>query len=382
MKTANASREDFADELRGFALLGIVVVNAPFLGISWMGFTEASLASTLDRFAAMTTVALAQAKFYVLFAFLFGYSTSFFLAQGDQQSSKRFLRRLIGLAVLGVLHAIFFFPGDILLLYALLGTSLLWLVHKTDRTCWIVAIVSFVVWIALLLLLLIAAMLAPEEFAMRDESLNWINQALRSGTFADATLARVHTWPFAFTLISVLNGLGVLAMFTLGHLAGRRKVLAEPVRFEPLWRNGSRFGLFVGVPTAITSAWLAVGPGSSIETPGLREVGGVVLGFVSAPLLTWGYVAWLYRLRQRFADSLSWFRRTGRMSLTGYVGESVLLSLVFCGYGLGWLGQFGAFGTILIGIAGWFALDLFSHLWSKRFQFGPLEYLLRWWVKR
>jgi uncharacterized protein len=184
MKTANVPREDFADELRGFALLGIVVVNAPFLGISWMGFTDASLASALDRFAAMAIVALAQAKLYVLFAFLFGYSTSFFLTQKDQQRSKRFLRRLVGLAALGALHAIFFFPGDILLLYALLGTSLLWLMRKTDRACWIVAIGSLIVWIVLLLLLLVAAMLAPEEFAKRDESLNWINQALRSGTRA------------------------------------------------------------------------------------------------------------------------------------------------------------------------------------------------------
>jgi uncharacterized protein len=171
-------------------------------------------------------------------------------------------------------------------------------------------------------------------------------------------------------------------MFALGQLAGRRKILAEPTRFEPLWRNGSRFGLLVGVPTAMVSAWLAIGPGSSIETPGIREVGGIVLGFAFAPLLTWGYVAWLYRLRQRFAESLSWFRKTGRMSLTGYVGESVLLSLVFCGYGLGWLGQLGAFKTMLTGIAIWFALDLLAHIWSRRFQFGPLEYLLRWWVKR
>jgi uncharacterized protein len=382
MQTNTSTREDFADELRGFALLGIIVVNAPFIGISWMGFTDASIANSWDRLAAIITVAFAQAKFYVLFAFLFGYSTSFFLKQNNPHSKSQFIRRLIGLTVVGALHAIFFFPGDILVMYAILGTSLLWLANKNEKTCGIVAIAAFSAWVVLLSLIFAEALSSPQSFATRDESVKWIDQALQDGTFWAATLARVHAWPIAFTLISVLNGLCVLAMFALGHIAGRRKILAAPEQYQALWQMGSRLALFVGLPAGLTSAWLAVGPGASAAQPGAREVGGIVLGFIFAPLLTWGYVAWLYQLRTRFANALAWFRRSGRMSLTGYIGESALLSLVFCGYGLGWFGQLGALAIALVAIAVWFLLDLLAHAWSSFFQYGPLEYALRWWVKR
>jgi uncharacterized protein len=382
MQPTVSARENFADELRGFALLGIVVVNAPFLGISSMGFTDSSIASSWDRFAAMFIVAFAQAKFYVLFAFLFGYSTSFFLKHDEPYSSKRFVRRLLGLAIFGILHAIFFFPGDILLVYALLGTGLLWFTQKKEKTCWIVAFASITVWVVLLLLVLVAALLAPEAFTTHDPSLARFDQALRGGTFLQATFARVNAWPTFFILISVLNGLCVLAMFAIGHIAGRQKVLAEPERWEPLWKIGSRVGLLFGLPASMVAAWLAVGPGASFERLGARELGGVLLGFVLAPLLTWGYVAWLHRLRTRFANALAWFRRSGRMSLTGYVSESALLSLVFCGYGLGWFGQLGTLRITIVAIGVWCALDLLAHLWLRNFRYGPLEQALRWWVQR
>jgi uncharacterized protein len=70
------------------------------------------------------------------------------------------------------------------------------------------------------------------------------------------------------------------------------------------------------------------------------------------------------------------------MSLTGYLGESILLSLIFCGYGLGLFGQFGAASVLLIAIAVWLLLDLFAKSWQHFFQYGPFEQLLRAWVGR
>ena len=66
----------------------------------------------------------------------------------------------------------------------------------------------------------------------------------------------------------------------------------------------------------------------------------------------------------------------GRMSLTVYIGESALLSLVFAGYGLGFFGQWGALPVVLTSIASWAALSIFAWLWMKKFTQGPLEFVL------
>jgi uncharacterized protein len=384
------AREDFADELRGLALLGIVLVNAPFLGISTQGFTDASVAGGWDRAAAFVTVAFAQAKFYVLFAFLFGYSLSFLLPAAAPRMAlalalRCYRRRLWGLGVLGLLHAALFFIGDILLLYALLGLSLIWLRRHRDRTVWVFAGVASALWAVLLVALWAWVALNPAE-AAAEQAREWARSvsaqaALREGSFWAATLARLTLWPDAFGLIATLNGLGVVAMFAVGLIAGRARWLSAPDPQAPRWRWGSRVGAALGLPLALLSAWCVVGPGAKLDASGAREIGGVVLGFLSAPLLTWGYVSWLVQLRARWPQALAFCRRSGRMSLTGYVGESILLSLLFCGYGLGWFGQLGAAATMLVAVAVWLALDLASAAWQARWHQGPLEFALKHWVR-
>ena len=66
----------------------------------------------------------------------------------------------------------------------------------------------------------------------------------------------------------------------------------------------------------------------------------------------------------------------GRMSLTVYIGESALMSLVFSAYGLDYFARWGAFPVVLTGIASWALLSAFAWLWMKRFSKGPLEFAL------
>ncbi|XVJ70380.1 MAG: DUF418 domain-containing protein [Rhizobacter sp.] len=88
-------------------------------------------------------------------------------------------------------------------------------------------------------------------------------------------------------------------------------------------------------------------------------------------------MGWLLRWRAHKPDALRWFRPAGRMSLSGYLGESVMLSLVFCAYGLGLFGQLGAAAVAGIGLLVWLALDMLAHFNQRFFSRGPAEALLR-----
>jgi uncharacterized protein len=374
-------RDDLADELRGFALLGIVTVNAPFIGISPGGFTDAAVAGNFDRAAAFMVVALAQAKFYLLFSFLFGYSMSYLLKDNSISQRRVFRRRLLGLAVLGILHGTLFFAFDILLLYAVLGCVLLALVARNSRTVLATAAVSGLVWA---LVLLVLGSSGSESAQSQRESLAQFNSAsigLTSSSFWLAVKARIDYWPTAQLVILVLNGFAVLSLFCVGLVAGRAQLLRQPERHLHWWRSGLWFGLLIGLPAALLSATWITGPGTSFNVPDARATAGLALGFFTAPALSLAYVCALALLHVHKPNLLKIFRPAGRMSLTGYVCESVLLVLIFCGFGAGLMGQLGAGAVTAIALGVWLVLDVFAQLWQKRFAHGPLEYLLARWSR-
>lgn len=380
--TASTSRDDFVDEIRGVALLGIAVVNVPFLGLSSAGFTAASVAAPLDRFVAMLVVAFAQAKFYLLFSFLFGYSLSYFVDPDRPESMRALRRRLFGLGAIGVAHAWLFFVGDILFAYAVLGSILPWLARRPDRAVLRVAAIGLVVWLALLAAVVAGASAEP---AARRQALAMFeawDHVFAHGSFMQVAGARMAMWPDVLLLIGVLNGPAVVAMFCIGLVAGRRRLLAHPAAAAALWRRGALLALAVGLPGGLVSAWLSMGPGVDPARPDARQLAGVAIGFVTAPALSWGYLAALAWLHERVPRLLAPFRPAGRMSLSGYVGESVLLSFVFCGYGLGWFAKVGAAPAVAIAVAAWVVLDVLARGWHGVAQRGPMESALRWWTRQ
>jgi uncharacterized protein len=284
---------------------------------------------------------------------------------------------------LGIAHAAFLFVGDILFLYAVLGVTLIWMRRLSDRVVMRVAVLAGIVWLLLLTALPLAVMSVMAEPAGSFSDEEWIvasqsfNQAMREGSFFEASAARISFWTLASSSIFFLNGLGVLAAFALGLVAGRRSLFARPELHRPLWQAGLRWGLSTGLCLGFLSAWLVVGPGAQVGSWGLRETAGIALGFAGAPLLSWGYVSVLATMHAGGVRGLAIFRPAGRMSLSCYIGESLILSLVFCAYGLGLFGKLNAGAVSALALGTWIALDLLAKATQSRWASGPLESLLR-----
>ena len=125
------------DALRGFALLGILCVNMPFFampGIADPDFPARQFPAPADTATRWAVAALAEGKFYPLFSFLFGYGFAVQMARGGARGARRsFARRLLGLLVLGVAHALLLWAGDILATYAVVGACLLLFARVEQR---------------------------------------------------------------------------------------------------------------------------------------------------------------------------------------------------------------------------------------------------------
>jgi uncharacterized protein len=136
------------------------------------------------------------------------------------------------------------------------------------------------------------------------------------------------------------------------------------------------WGWVIGLPLQVIAAVLLIGATADNNPYSLTGVTGLALGFITAPILTAGYIGSIALTVARKPHFLSIMAPAGRMSLTVYIGESALLSLLFAGYGLGYFGQWGAFPVVLASIASWALLSTFAWLWMKKFSQGPLEGVL------
>lgn len=357
------------DLLRSIALIGIAVVNIPFLANP----------PTLVRPAGTDAVAqflvewLFQGKFFILFSFVFGWGFAVQIAAAQregQSAAARLSLRLTGLALLGIAHGLLVFAGDILLLYALLGAGLLMLCRASPKV--LLAVMAGCVVLAMASLALLGALL-PEVFAAMGPPPT--TGGYRGG-IADSIRQRIGEWPSAFAFVVLFNGPIAFAAFAGGLLAARLGAM-EPG--SPLHARFDRaLPRFLVVGLGLNAVYAAAMAGLFGE--GAAALAGFALLAVAAPVLSIAYLLLIIRASRRWpaADRIA---APGRMSLTCYVLEGVLAGLIFNGYGLGLYGTVGAMGCLLIALGVAAATHGAATLWLRAFQQGPLEAILRWWTR-
>lgn len=129
-------RIEALDVVRGFALLGIFLMNIEFFNRETLGIGQGmALGLTgIDWWAAWFVAYFVQGKFWTIFSLLFGMGFAVMLTRAEQAGRDfmgPYLRRLTGLAVFGALHFIFLWSGDILFSYAVGAAGLLVLLYGT-----------------------------------------------------------------------------------------------------------------------------------------------------------------------------------------------------------------------------------------------------------
>jgi len=126
------------DILRGFALLGILIMNMPGFGSSFFAEADGSHLWTgrVDQIAENVRDLLFSGKFNSMFSLLFGIGFTIqyarIEARDPDHATRIYLRRLAVLAALGLVHANLFWTGDVLHIYALLGLLLVFPLRRAS----------------------------------------------------------------------------------------------------------------------------------------------------------------------------------------------------------------------------------------------------------
>lgn len=370
-------RDSFPDVLRGFALFGIALVNIPYLSLDTINAAEgADLTQPSNAVAAFAVMALFQAKFYLLFSFLFGYSAHYVL-KDDKSNRPRWVARSIGLVILGVIHFTFLFHGDILFVYGLFGLILTALYFRSEKAIrgWAkgIYIAISVLFAALSLLTYVGEMaLSAQGKSLPDETFkSKLDSALQSGTFLETVGPRLELWLFAAPNGFLLQGPLVFAAFLVGVLVARKNGLVTPN--AALMKKLLVLGLTVGLPVQLLSAYLFVVNSTGADSIGLYLVS-LSLNFLSAPLLSAAYVVLLWRISEKL--KLGLLASAGRMSLTVYLSQSVVFSTLFSAWGFGLFAKLGVAEVTLIAALTWLLLAAVSMGYLKFRNKGPMESLL------
>src|SRR5262245_9842339 len=373
------------DVLRALALLGILVVNMfDFAYTNSLVMPHERWPAWWDQVAVGIMGIFFAGKFNSLFSFLFGigfYLQLQRLAARGSSGTWIYVRRLIVLFVLGILHAVFLWWGDVLHIYAVLGLVLLLMRRASNWVLWVVMVLSLVAptaWATYEF-----ATMTPEKMEQRkaENEVRRIanNRALTEGSFWDATRERLkslmHTYtsprralPFySIMLTTVLLGFWVARVGYLQGTAQRRPFLIKALIGCLVFGLGCGVAMMIAiryvVPYQISPIGVVMGVLYSLGRPPL------MLAYAIAIVLALD-AGWLPRF-------FHWLTFVGRMPLTNYLMQSVICTTLFYGYGFGLIDKVNPAAVLLLSFAIWGLQIPISVWWFRHFRFGPLEWMWR-----
>jgi uncharacterized protein len=370
---SSAERHRDLDVLRGAALLGVLLINL-LSGFRVSLFEHIQTFHTHPGWANYAVDLLAawllEFKAFTLFSFMFGVGVGIQRERAGSRhfnASRFFIRRFSVLLAIGLGHLLLIWNGDILTLYALCGLLLIPFAERPASRLLALGLAT----IALSPYLPFFDSFFPTGAAMRAHA------AVATRIYAEGSLTEIMTlrWMEARSFIAplLISSLPrTFGLMLIGIAAWRSGILKRPEQHRALLRVIFVVGGIIG---AVTSALLvrseSTGQPPPVSADLLKPLSVIPLSFAyGAGLLLWHSSARAGLLTRMFAAA-------GQMALSNYLMQSIVLSVIFYGFGFGLFGRLGSATAALIGIALFVAQLATSYLWLQRYQFGPAEWLWR-----
>jgi uncharacterized protein len=380
------ARIEVLDVLRGFALLGIFLMNIEYFNRPFQEFGQDIPLGTSSRDYTLTwlTEIFVTGKFWVLFSLLFG--MGFVLMQSKTERDEGlfeiiYLRRTTALLVFGLLHAVLLWPGDILHSYALAAFVLMWLPIMSARSSYYRGLLLYLIPALLILLSGVVPNMMTEDdirrFALKTEATaklaKYASNIYASADYWQVTQQRWQDFMemLYYEVYVVISALGIFLVGAGIMRSGRLLDLRANRAFflKAMLVFAALAALLIGMAQSIGSL------AESLDEDSIRE-GLMTIGNLPLSLFYLSTIAYA----MSFASGrkiLGVLAPAGKMALTNYVMQSLIASMVFYGYGLGQWQQWGRADLALFVLLVFTMQVILSHLWLRYFRYGPMEWLWR-----
>ncbi|MCM3133003.1 DUF418 domain-containing protein [Paenibacillus polysaccharolyticus] len=365
-------RVHFLDIVRGFAMLGIIIVNYFLIVDSVKGFDMNS--SDLVHNLVST---FAEGKFITLFSFLFGVGFMIFMDRAIQRVEhprKLFARRLMILFCIGLLHITFIWVGDILTFYAVAGFLLFAFYARTPKTIlrWIIALIS-IQFLASVFMMVYNAMKTTSSDMPIDFDFTLTSHT--SLTYWDSLIARWADMGI-MAASSFSTVFSMFLMFLIGMYFIKMDFFTNMEAKQSTWKRIWLISLAAFILTQLSTMLNTLISG---ENTFLMELFMVLAqqGNLTGSMFYMSSLAMLFLYIPALRKALMVFTKVGRMSLTCYLLHSIIGTVLLLPYGVGMAISIKPIGTLMLSIAVYVVLVIFASLWLTRFNIGPMESIWR-----
>ncbi|MBW3112007.1 DUF418 domain-containing protein [Bacillus sp. MCCB 382] len=364
------------DVIRGFSLLGIIIINmisfhSPFLYLDpytwWKTPEDVTLYPWID--------VLVQASFYPLFAMMFGYGLGIQQQRAMDKGTSFYsfgIRRLLVLLGIGCIHAFLIWSGDILINYAMFGLVLLIFMRLSGKGLMWLGGILFLLPQTFFSILLVLMTFADPTGVTQYTNISALQDsvaAYASGSFSSIMGQRFEDWYIVNSPDNLLFLLlSILPMMMIGAGASKLRLLEKVSTYKKMWMVTGGSTLLLGV--AIKSLPLLIESNFAYS---------YIQDFLGGPFLSVSYaiILSLLLLNQKIMKWSKPLASVGKMSLTNYLMQSIIGTLIFYSYGFGLYGEVTLTTGTMLAVGIYVIQVILSEIWLSKFQYGPVEKLWR-----
>jgi uncharacterized protein len=371
------------DVLRGFALVGILFANIlSWSGIKFMPIEEIRALGDfkIDVFLYKLLKFFVDTKFYTIFSLLFGigFSLQFTKNKNTPGFIPMYLRRLSILFLIGCIHA-FFWSGDILTLYAILGFIFVLFRNIKEKNILKIAILFLAFPVALDIVYMF--LLNPQTTVVSKEALTVYKDmtpqevvaGFQSGNWLETLKTNWHNliWRW-YAFIPSGRPFKVLGLFLLGYYLFNNQF------FNKAGKRWPTFFIFVIIGLSFTSLSILISGSISEFSTEWKNILYKTVHEIGQISMSFSYIVLLNLLVNKFKNLYVWnvLKAYGRKSMSSYLGHTFLGILVFYPvFGLGYFAKLSLKNVYLVALILLIYQFIFSSIWFKYFAFGPIEWI-------
>ncbi|HEY9185848.1 MAG TPA: DUF418 domain-containing protein [Salegentibacter sp.] len=381
--TKQKKRIELLDIFRGFAVLGIFVVNIEIMNSTFVNqevFSQ-QWTSTIDQIAVKILQLFFYSKFFPIFSLLFGLGISMQalkLYERKELTFSFFLRRMFALFIIGLLHIILLWSGDVLHLYAMLGLLVTLLIRISNRMLLILSafFLLFPYYDQIFGALFNYLDYQPHLY-LKDYAGAEVVRIISEGTYLEGIKLRFLEYMSNIPILYSFLAPVALSMFLLGLYFGKKKIwksleafiekIKKPVIFIAILTNCYRILFLFYLPE------LEIYRNESLRPLFFKFMflSDIVMGL----FYLWG-IGWIW-YNSKFQRIFNPFKYVGRMALTNYVMHSVFGVILFSSLGFKLYESLSPIQTLLSAVAVFIFQVIYSKIWLTYFLYGPLEWVWR-----